>query len=442
MTASVRSWSDLPIYSAGRRLLGPTQALLNDPLTFHIEPYRHLGPLYRFRHVTTMTLVMAGTAANDFVWHNSELWSYNQRMKCFREGFDDTCLLQLDGEPHQKKKRHFLHGFKHADLIRHIPAMSQVLAQALATLPDGRHDDLRQLCKRLTVAMTCQSMLQLPLPPELDTKIDSFSDQLLFGDSLGILRHLWYRRPSYQRLRQDLIATIQHMLDLRAANPPAEDDILSLMLKAHLPDEPAITRQELALDILFLLQGGTETASQLIVWSLMYIYQHPEWLAALREELQSWSPERFTNMNDWPKLKATILEVERLRPPVPYFILLPTRDFEYEGVQVPKGTPVFHAAALPHFLSEIFEEPLVFNPQRFLGDSRQLLRVQATFGGGRHFCPGLPLAHLKLPIAIAHILTTYDLIFERPLSFRPELGIVIAPDSAVPIRLVPRGCGS
>ncbi len=427
-----RCFSDLPLYTED-----PSQA---EPLSFHIEPYRRFGALYRTRYLKSSALVMSGPDANEFIWSQSELWSYSRAMNIFREQFDDTYLLQLDGSRHQKKRRRFIQGFKHADLIRHVPAISRVLAQELAAIPAGRHPDLRQLCNRLTVSMACQALLQLPLPRDLERKIVALEHDLLQGEAAGVLRHLWYRRPSYQRSRREVFASIQQMLDTRKQHPPRDDDILSLILKAHPADEPPITRQELLYDVFLLLEASSETTAHLLLWTLMYIYDHPTWLVALREELRLWAPERFTNMNDWPRLKATILEVERLRPPVPFFIKFPSRDFEYQGVQIPRHTTIFHAAAVPHFLPEIFEDPLSFKPERFIGEDNHLARVLVTFGAGKHSCLGMLLAYIEIVVAVASIVTKYDLVFDRRPSFRCEMQDVITPiEPALPVQFVSFG---
>src|SRR3712207_8985911 len=51
------------------------------------------------------TLFRSGPEANEFIWQNTDLWDYPKRMAVFREGFDEHCILQLDGEAHDRKKR-------------------------------------------------------------------------------------------------------------------------------------------------------------------------------------------------------------------------------------------------------------------------------------------------------------------------------------------------
>jgi cytochrome P450 len=436
-TPLLKQMSELPFFDPKKWNYGERN-ISEDALTFHLEPYRRLGSIYRYKYLKKEHVVIAGMEANEFVWRNPYLWSYGETMDMFREGFDETCIFQLDGEKHQKKRRRVTHGFRPSCLAPLVVEMNQVVIDEIAALPDGR-TDLLPLCKYLTCCMTCQALLHMRLPRGLEKQIDLFSRNLLASQRMGLLKPLWFLRPSYRQLRRNLFAQMHKMLDVRDAHPSAKEDLLSFILQAHPADESPLTRQEIALDVLFLLQGGTETASSIIVWALMYLYHNPEWLGEVREELRAWDPLKFRSLNDWPKLKATILEIERLYPPMPYSVLTPMRDFEYQGYLIRKGARIFYPSTLIHALPEIYEDPLSFRPQRFLGDHEYPAKAHATFGSGAHACLGQPLARIKMVLALAHIVSTYDVVFEQKPSFRPLFRVVFSPvERTLPVRFVPR----
>jgi cytochrome P450 len=429
---------DLPVSHDGRPFIGRSKDFANNPLTFFLESYLRLGPLYHVRFSLKKSLVMAGLEVNDFVWKNSDLWDYQHEMRVFGEELDRSYLIQLDGEAHQRKRHRMMQGFKPKALTPQIPAMSSVILKEIDALP-ARHADLRALCTYLATAMTSQALLRFTLPDGVEAKIVALASQLIVGNSFGFFRHLWFRRPAYQRLKQELYTFIDQILNKRVARSSQEDDILSYILDAHPLDEPPLTRREIIFDIFLLLEASSEVVGHLILWALLYLSRHPEWLTELREELYAWHPEQFKNLNDWPKLKATVLEIERLRPSIPYFSLIPTRDFSYQGVWIPKGTHIIHAASVPHFLSEIYDDPFNFSPQRFLGEQSYPAKAQSNYGGGIHYCIGQPLARIQVPLAIATVIANYDLSFEVTPSLKAKRGMVITPvEPALPVQFLPR----
>jgi cytochrome P450 len=429
---------DLPSINAGKPFVRRSKDFTHDPLTFFLEPYLRFGPLYSARFFLKRSLVMSGLEVNDFVWKNSDLWDYHHEMRVFGEELDRSYLIQLDGEAQQKKHHRMMQGFKPKVLIPLIPAMNAIIREKIASLPEKRAD-LRPLCTYLATGMTGQALLRYTLSEDIDTKIIALANQLILGNSFGTFRHFWFRRSLYRHLKQDLYSSLDQILKEREARPSSGDDILSHILHAHPSDELPLSRQEIIFDVFLLLEASSEVVGHLILWGLLYLASHPAWLEELRAELQTWEVERFQSLNDWPKLRATVLEIERLRPSVPYFSLLPARDFEYQGLRVPRGTPVIHAASVPHFLEEIYSEPFRFQPTRFLGERSYPPRALSNYGGGVHYCVGQPLARIQVPLAIAHIVKNYDLAFEVLPSLKAKRGMAITPvEPVLPVQFIPR----
>lgn len=95
-----------------------------------------------------------------------------------------------------------------------------------------------------------------------------------------------------------------------------------------------------------------------------------------------------------------------------------TKDLEYEGFLLPRGTILIpNIPALSRHL-DLFEEPDVFEPRRFLPDqaqnqkSRSFLgpvREHFQYGFGRRSCPGSYVADGSVYIALVRILWGFDI---------------------------------
>jgi cytochrome P450 len=287
--------------------------------------------------------------------------------------------------------------------------------------------------------MTSQTLLQANLPKGMDSQIADFEHELLMGGLFGPFRKWWYGRKAYTQNRDHIFKMIGELLDEREKNPPTRPDAIKLMTEDLEPGEVPPTRQELIYDVAMLFLAGSDSTSGVILWGLMFLYDNPEWLAELREELKAWKPDQFTSMGDFPKLKATIMEMERLRPPFPIMTRVPLMDVEYKGMTIPKGTSILHIISLPHFLEEVYPDPHTFNPRRFLQEPAAPPKAHGIFGGGTHVCLGQPLARVQEPLAIANIVQNYDIEFGFKPSLQAVFSAVVTPaEKEMPVRFVRR----
>jgi cytochrome P450 len=299
---------------------------------------------------------------------------------------------------------------------------------------------MRLFCMRLYISMAAQVLLQTKLPKGMDQTMAISNKDMLRAPTLGEWRHLFYWKPTRMYRRWKIFRYLNALIEAREKNPTGQDDVFSLVLASHPKDAPPIPRQELIYDLSQLFMGGSTTTSQVILWTLMYLHKHPEWLAELREELKTWDPDNFTSMSPWPKLKATLMEIERMCPPSGALTRYTAQDFTFKGYLVPKGTPVLHLQTLCHFLPEIYDNPFEFRPQRFLENpSLPPKFAHGIFGGGAHMCVGQPLVRILTPLLVADVVTRFDLQFETEFSLQAKQDVVNTPvEKKILARFVPR----
>jgi cytochrome P450 family 110 len=151
----------------------------------------------------------------------------------------------------------------------------------------------------------------------------------------------------------------------------------------------------------------------------------------LREEVRALGPdpdpERLAAL---PYLDATVKEVLRMRPVVPIVGRVLQRPFRVGGHDLPAGTRVGACIYLTHRDPDVYPEPHVFRPERFLGvqpDASSWL----PFGGGIRRCIGAAFALYELKVVMGTMLAMCDLelaqdapsrIVRRAVTFFPEGG--------------------
>lgn len=113
-----------------------------------------------------------------------------------------------------------------------------------------------------------------------------------------------------------------------------------------------------------------------------------------------------------PYLQACIKETLRLHPPGPF--LLPHRAIDSCQVMnytIPKNTQVLVNYWAIGRDPKSWEEPVVFNPGRFLSSNLDFKGNDfefIPFGSGRRICPGLPMAAKHVALIIAYLIIFFD----------------------------------
>ena len=108
----------------------------------------------------------------------------------------------------------------------------------------------------------------------------------------------------------------------------------------------------------------------------------------------------------------------------------PDRSLDFHGTEIPVGTPINMSTVLMHDNSDIFPEPSVFRPERWLqGDHQKLQKYLVTFSKGTRMCVGMNLAYAEMYLTLASVFRNFnfdlsDVIRERGRRY-PTTGLIL-----------------
>ncbi|KAI4330148.1 hypothetical protein MLD38_028451 [Melastoma candidum] len=161
---------------------------------------------------------------------------------------------------------------------------------------------------------------------------------------------------------------------------------------------------------------GTDTTALLTEWAMAELILHPGVQRKLRAELDSAGPLSDADLARLPFLQAVVKEALRVHPPGPLlsWARLSTSDVALgNGMAVPAGTTtMINMWAITHDPA-VWENPDVFNPERFLGEGKDVdvrgsdLRL-APFGAGRRVCPGKNLGMVTVARWVAELVRGFE----------------------------------
>ncbi|KZP31904.1 cytochrome P450 [Athelia psychrophila] len=166
-----------------------------------------------------------------------------------------------------------------------------------------------------------------------------------------------------------------------------------------------------------LLSAGSDTVGITATVGTFHVLSNERIQRLLVQELtQAWpelaSPMSLAKLEKLPYLTAVIKESLRMSGGVlsPLPRIVRPNSTVVAGVTVPAGTSISICSTFVHFNADIFTDPTVFNPERWLQpDSAKLDNFQVAFSRGPRSCLGINLAWCELYLIFATLFRKLDM---------------------------------
>ncbi|CAN2388876.1 Cytochrome P450 [Pristimantis euphronides] len=231
----------------------------------------------------------------------------------------------------------------------------------------------------------------------------------------------------------------EHELSLDPENPK---DFIDMYLMQIREEQKTQLDSSFNVDYLFYIIGdlfiaGTDTTTNTLLWSLLYMCVHPDVQEKVQAEIDSVigceRPPSLTDKIQMPFTEATIMEVQRMTAVVPLSVPhMVSESTVFRGYTIPKESVVLANLWAVHRDPKVWEKPNDFIPSRFLDEHGQILKKEAfiPFGIGRRVCMGEQLAKMELFLMFVNLLQSFSFSFASD-TFRPVLegrfGLTLAP---------------
>ncbi|KDP39558.1 hypothetical protein JCGZ_02578 [Jatropha curcas] len=172
-----------------------------------------------------------------------------------------------------------------------------------------------------------------------------------------------------------------------------------------------------------LLNVGTDTTSTALQWIIANLVKYPEIQEKVFVEIKGVVSNgeeevKEVDLQKMPYLKAVLLEGLRRRPPGHLLLAHSvSEDVTLDKYLITKKGTINVMVAEMGWDSKVWDDPMAFNPERFLNDEGELLDFDITgsreikmmpFGVGRRMCPGYSLAMLHLEYFVANLIWSFE----------------------------------
>ena len=144
-----------------------------------------------------------------------------------------------------------------------------------------------------------------------------------------------------------------------------------------------------------LLFAGTETTTNTLTWSIIYLLNYPDVMRKVQEEIDRVLGDNgipsMVDKQKMPYVEATVMEIQRMADVAP--LAVPhsrLEDVALRGYTIPKGTSVIPNLYAVHRDDRIWDDPYQFKPSRFLDKNGEIVRriELIPFSVGKLICIG------------------------------------------------------
>lgn len=362
-------------------------------------------------------------------------------------------ILLSEGDGWRWQRRTTAPAFQHKRIIAFAPAMVKATEDMLARWahePAPERDIAREMM-RLTYDVLSRTVFGNAAPSDVgkmgaafelyfDTaaKLDlaAFLNLPTWVPTIGHMR----AAPALRYMRREIGGAIRERRAELARGPErAGDDLLSMLLTATDPETGRPMDDDLVYDnAITFIGAGHETTANALSWIFFLLSEFPWAEMRVADEIQRVLQGRASTAEDLPNLVYTrqvLEEAMRLYPPAPFMGREAIAADEIGGVTAKPGTQLLVSPWILHRHSLLWDEPDLFDPERFAPGRRETIHRFAylPFGAGPRICIGMAFAMQEALLLLTTILQHYRLKLRPGHLVEPQAAITLRPKGGLPM---------
>lgn len=359
-------------------------------------------------------------------------------------------VILLDGGEHRQRRQLLMPQF-HGDKIR---VYTELICKLTRDLVAGWQIDetinLREQMQSISLSVILQTVfgiyegeryeqIQEKLLQVISLIESPVKSSFLFIPALQQDLGAWSPWGRFLRDREVLDRLLYaEIADRRRNYQPDRSDILNLLIGSKDADGNGMSDVELHDELMTLLFAGHETTATALAWAIYWINYLPEVKAKLMAEIATLGTERDpVTISRLPYLNAVCSETLRIYPVGMLTFPRITREpVSVQGYEIPAETVVVGCIYLTHHREDLYPEPDLFKPERFL--ERQFSPYEyLPFGGGSRRCIGMALAQLEMKLVIIEILSHCQLqLTSKSPAVPARRGVTLGPKGGIEAQVV------
>jgi cytochrome P450 len=434
----------------GNFILGNVIEFGKDALGFMTQCAQQYSDIIPLRLGNTKAIFVTNPNYIEQILKDRELFGKAKALKNLH-GLLGQGLLVSEGDTWFRQRRLAQPMFHQKRIGSYGEVMVDYANKMLHTWQDGETRDINAEMMRLTFNIVMKTLFSSDVTED---QADAVAQAMSIAAEWFLARRKspfalpeQFPTPSNLRYKNALEQMDKHIykiINQRRASGEDTGDLLSMMMHARAEDDGSqMSDKQLRDEIATLIFAGHETSANTLAWTWMLLCQYPEVQTKLQQELKEVLGTRaptFADLSALPYTNMVIKESMRLYPVVWNMVSETTRDCEIGNYHVPAGCTIIMSQWVMHRNPCYFEQPEVFNPERWTGDlEKQLSRgVYTPFGDGPRICIGRSFALMESVLLLATIAQKFEMTLIPGQEIIPEATITLQPNKGIKVKIKQR----
>ena len=433
-----------PKLKGGLPFVGHTWSFVQDTIGLLQRTYDECGPVGRFKLFGKEIILFTGPEAHEALFRKpddvlSPNAAYKMMVPVFGEG------VAYGAEPaRMAEQMHMLYpALRNARMRTYTEIVARETLEIIRDWGDQGEIEASAFFGMLTNFTSSSCLLGTEFRNEMSEEFAKVYYDLERGIVAWGYIHPYLPIPAFRRrdrARARLGEMVTEIVDKRRKSGYRGEDFLQTLMDSEYSDGTKLSDHEITGMLVAAMFAGHHTSSVTTAWTLIELLRHPRFLEEAQGEIRARYGEGeeydFLSLRDLVKTEGAVKEALRIHPPLFILLRAALQDCEILGYRVKKGNWVAVSPMVAHRDGSVFENPLEFDPDRYLPPREEDRRPFSyiAFGGGRHKCMGNAFAILQIKTIIAVLLNRYDFELVGDTVETDFQGLVLGPKPPIRVR--------
>lgn len=417
MTTQLDSTTEtkLPPGNFGLPILGEIFSFIIDNKDFAKNRHEKHGSIFKTKLIgfDAPVVYVKGADLNKYLLMNEHKLFISYFPDSIRKLLGDKAITQQYGDVHQSRRKLLFKAFQPRSLSSYLSGMASVTDQYLEKWLNLETFTWYPEIQKYTFDIACKLLIS----QDNASSTALYSDYNFWGEGLFSfpLPFPWSKYQKTMRVRQRLIDRLGELVEKRKKEASdSTSDILDLLISEKDENGEYLTFEEIKEQLLTILFAAHGTLASAICSLCMVLGQNKDVFKKAKDEQESLGfleEINYEKLQQMPYLDQVIRETLRLFSPIGGGFRKTIQPCNLNGYHIPKGWNVVYQTSITHLDIEVYNNPEVFDPERFEPESHKKLAKDFNyipFGGGMRECIGKEYARLEMKLFAAKLLRNYE----------------------------------